>query len=205
MNTKTLKITLIFILIFLIIILTGFLIFALSYKGVDFMSFSWGKAELIKTENFSINNVDDIIIDAKHDVKFITSDTNEIKVNIFGKKNSDVDVSLNDNTLKINYNTSKICFGFCYSNEYIEVFIPKNYAKNVKVNTISGDIKMDSFDAYKLDIKTVSGEIELGNFNKITATSISGDIDITSGNDVEVKTTSGDIEIDNTDFLCLCL
>ncbi len=197
MNTHNLKIILIFILLFLIIILTGTLIFALNNKSFNFSFFKFEKEELIKTDSFDINSINAIDINTIHDVRFITTDEKEIEVKIFGSKNDKVDINLNNNILKINYNHHKVCFGFCFFNNYIEVHIPKNYNKDIDINTISGNIELDTFMASKLNLQTTSGEIKLGVFNKVNAVSVSGDIDIESVNIAEIKTTSGDININS--------
>lgn len=74
-------------------------------------------------------------------------------------------------------------------------------AEDIKITGISGDINIDTIDAYRFDIKSTSSEIDIYNMDvtrRASINNVSGDIDIATKDNSDnyqfnIKTISGDI------------
>lgn len=199
MHNRTFKIVLVAILIFIIVSLTGFLIFALSSKNYNFSLFNInGGGEIIDKVSYNMNQVDLIKINTKNaDVRFVFTDEDVITATVYGSKDNKPTIDLINGTFDIDYAYSTFCFGFCFDNSYIEIALPKDYTKDISVTSISGDVDIHPFQLKKLLIDTVSGDINIGSFYEGKITSVSGEIEIDSFDEGDVKSTSGDISIGN--------
>ncbi len=196
MESKVGKWMLVFLLIFVIIVLTVILI--LGIKG-DFGFFNRGQRHLLKSEKYAINNIENIKVEAREaQVKFIVKDdVQDIEISIYGKNEEYAVIQLENNYLSVKYKSTAFCFGFCFDNSLIEIIIPSNYQNDISVDTVSGDVYLDETMAKKLQVKTVSGEIEIGNYKDVVLTTTSGDVKVSSAEHLEVRTISGDVDVNN--------
>lgn len=206
---KGIYITLITIMSVLAIALVSLLGFAI-YNGGDFMAF--GHVERIeknirKDERFSIENIENLEISLiSADAYIYTTDEQEIRVVQYSNKELKQDrlyeSHLSNQTLSIEGERSKIHFGFFINPSMIyEIFIPKEYSKNINIKTVSGDIMVeDNISNQNLTLKSTSGDIK--STNTLTSTidiqTVSGDVDLEDVvGTTSIKTTSGDVKASN--------
>lgn len=198
MASKVMKLFLAGLLVLLIISLTVFLIYALREdRGIGDIFHVKGEKTLLASEEYASQDIFKFnVLSKEADVKFVVGDTpNLVKVNVYGSKKEEAKVSLNGNVLDISYRPSNFCFGFCFDDSLIEVVLPSDYAGDIMVNAVSGDVLMDSFDAQNLNIKTVSGEVKVGDYENLEIETVSGDVNVLHADNLKVKTISGEISI----------
>ena len=192
---KAIKITL---LVLVCLCLVGFMI-AFIKSGFDFSKM---KAELVYNEEFELKDIDTILVDVKSsDINIFESDSDKIVVKIYSDKKDGINVDTSEKELKIvNNQKSQMCFGFCFVNRKIEIYMPNTYSGKFDIKTTSGDIRSDieTYNDYK--IKVTSGDIKIDKIKSLNGSATSGDIEIKEiSSSINFKTTSGDIEIDMMD------
>ena len=107
---------------------------------------------------------------------------------IFDKKDNTLNISMNDAEKKI-YNGS------------IEILIPNNFNGNIVIDTVSGNINLDSINTSNLTVKSISSDVILGDNNisdKLNINSKSGNISLyslTKYKNANFKTIAGNIDI----------
>ncbi|MBR5662351.1 MAG: DUF4097 family beta strand repeat protein [Bacilli bacterium] len=192
---KAIKITL---LVLVCLCLVGFMI-AFIKSGFDFSKM---KAELVYDEKYEADGIKTILVDTKSsDINIYESDDEEIKIKIYSDKKDKINVNKTDNEISIvNKQTSQMCFGFCFGNRKIDIYVPKTYEGKFEIKTTSGDIKSDLETSNDYKIKVTSGDIKIDRVNSLSGSATSGDIEIKEiSSSINFKTTSGDIEIDMFD------
>lgn len=167
---------------------------------------------LNEEKNFKVEKLSNIKIDAiSEDLKVIPTDSEDIKINFYGRikgQNSKNDPKIfitNSNgefTAEVKYK-NKIFNNISSSSRKIEIYIPKDFLGNVKLNAVSSDVLVHDFKFDNFTCQTVSGDIKLQNLdtNNSEIKTVSGDIqgDKFSGT-ANFKTTSGDIKINYSKF-----
>lgn len=196
MNGST--ITKIVLCVVLIIVLLGFMIFTLVKREFVFHFGNYERVELYN-ETYNLEDVDKLNINmVSTNVTLRYSEDDIIRVVINGKEDRKDKYSITNDrkNLKVEEKAySSFCFGFCFYNDEVMVYLPKSFNKDINIKGTSSDINIiDSYDS-KMDIYTVSGDIKVQDSNDIVARTTSGDIDINNALDVEVKTTSGEVTI----------
>ncbi|ADL51356.1 DUF4097 family beta strand repeat-containing protein [Clostridium cellulovorans] len=208
---RTLKKILLVIWLSIAIVLTGFLIYAIKNdKGIGdmfiFNRLSLSGAKVQKEEKVPLDKYENIRVNfSSGNVIINATDDEELKV--IQKSNKQLDeeqkftISKSGNTIEINKGQKSIGIHFGTINERIEVYIPKKYEKNLKINCSSGDIEVETeLKVQSLDVEQSSGDFISSNsilVDKISMETHSGDIEI---NDLvtgsyEFSSTSGDINI----------
>ncbi|MCT4604742.1 MAG: DUF4097 domain-containing protein [Marinisporobacter sp.] len=178
------------------------------------------------TKNIEIEKVENIDIDMiSTNVKVISEDRKDIKIHFYGTTNEKVtplNIEKKDNSIFVKEkkkNEMVINIGKGNgSDTNLDVYIPKDYSKNidieavsgeidfgklqmemVNISTVSGDIEGEEIDAKKGSFKTVSGDIEIeASKGNLYAKSVSGDMSTKVEDlkdDLAFKSTSGNIEI----------
>lgn len=219
MKNKALIITNIIILVCIIIGLLIFMIFGMNGR----FHFWNTKSSLIQTKIYSLDDIVKLSSDLKsYDISIEEDSENEIKVEVYGSKKSaqDIHVELIDGELQINQVGSTFCFGFCWSNSKVIVYVPQNLDISTHLRSTSGDIMVKSMlnrednvvkttsgdidirYAKEINAKSTSGEIKIGEVKSGTLKSTSGDIFVHKVNEIDAKTTSGDIEIQELNRYC---
>ena len=139
------------------------------------------------SSNISLKNYDSDHFNANYSGN--SSKPNETVSNgfTFDKKDNTLNITMNDAEKKI-YNGN------------IEISIPNKFNGNIIIDTISGNINLDSINASNLTINSVSSDVILGDNNvisdKLNITSTSGNISLyslTQYKNAKLKTVSGDI------------
>lgn len=201
---KSLRIISIIILVLLTILLTG--IFIKLIKDGDFMGLRfWGResTELIFNEEYE-DIFDEIsVYSTEGNIYIMRSENEKIKVVVYGKKEYS-SINTDNNVLSVTGETKK-CKFFCFNREYarIEVYLPSNYEKNIKIEGRTGDIKIDNFDSLNNEIITQTGDVTIENIKSSKIKTTTGDIRINKIENAEIKVTTGDINISEVNRLTL--
>lgn len=224
MQSKVLKIVLIILLIVVAIILISFMIFAIINKDknyrVSFFTFGDKTKKLYENE-YNIEEIRNIVIDtSSSNVKFQESDTDKVKVTVYGYEDEEVNVILEGDKLKIKKENNVfriICIAWCKEEVLIE--IPKSYNHDIEIKTFSGNVEMTDLKEANIQIQISSGNVTCGNMKNAIMQASSGEIKIGEVENAEIKiisgnmkvekansikgtTTSGNIEVNHIDEFC---
>ena len=199
MKSKGLIITLI---ILLTIIIAGLItIMVLFINGtLSFKDFKIGgrKSEnLLFNEKYSIEEV--TCLDIKHDAGDIilenTNESNYIRVEVYGEKQEDVELSLIENKLTVNYKNRS---GGFWENVYgdIKLYVPSSFYGNIKIENDAGEIKIANFENADFDINCDAGNVDIGKIKSIKADCDAGNIKIDSiSSYCDIQVDAGNLEI----------
>lgn len=210
------KVGIIVLIIILIIMIAGLskvLMFAINHNDWNwFMHF--GSSENVRKQE-NIRKEEKIAID---DVKKLNLEFKSSDLNVFFTEESDIRVvqysykelredqlfivDKSNSTIEIKESNKPQFFifyiGFIEQISY-DVYIPKTYEKSLEIKSVSGDIEVnESLKFEDLTISSTSGDVKMGNVEAkdIKIETISGDIklqDIKSDN-LKLKAVSGDIK-----------
>jgi DUF4097 and DUF4098 domain-containing protein YvlB len=190
------------------------------------------KVSINQDERISIENLKRIIVGtASADIKVVATDEKELRFHYYGdvriaSSNNNfapyIDKDESGSSLVLMEKISNGLNSVSYSgNVKLDIYVPKGYPEEIKLNTASGKINISNFEGSG-DINTASGDIAIencrGSFsantasghinykkdsvlnNNITLNSISGGIDIniakSSGFVLKARTVSGKIRCD---------
>lgn len=205
MKNKSSIITLIVVLSILAIGVIGLLVMLLTnnitFHGL-FGNVNFSTSKTIIHDEYYENKYNLIDINnSLGDIYLFNSEDEKIHVVVYGEEDM---LSIEDNeSLKIKYK-GKSCFGFCFNYEAakIEVYIPTDYDKKIKVENSAGNIKVNDFPSAILDIDSDLGDTKIGNIKELNIVSDAGDIDVNSVNRIKAENNLGDIKIDKvTEYL----
>ncbi|MGL5354444.1 MAG: DUF4097 family beta strand repeat-containing protein, partial [Clostridium sp.] len=179
------------------IFLVGFLLYTIvnaNDNGGNFSLFNLTNSEttIQKDESISIDKCTNISLDfSSYNVIIYSTDDDNLRV--IEKSNSTLSesekfsYSKNDTTIAIEKGNSKRIINFFqiggFNNE-LELYIPKNYNKNLDVTITSGNI-------------TIKNDL---NLDKISFSQTSGNFECkqnTTANEINLKSTSGNIKASN--------
>ena len=199
MKSKGLIIFLIILLSIIAITITGFLIIALNSKFRFFnLPFNYKVMEELIIDEVYENHYRNINIDADaSDIEFIVSETNEVRVKIYGKKENNR-IEDNNDSLKI-VSKEKVCKGLCFNINVkvskVEVYLPENY--NGKINIVNkyGDINIANFKDAEINIDEDCGDVKIDKANIINVNNNYGDIDINEANSINIEEDCGDVKV----------
>jgi len=209
-------------------LLACFAIATLLFFQIDVKNFKDNKYlyDVNEEEYFAIEEIKDINIDASSsDINIIEYDDAKVKVHIYGKlytKNENDEnkpvIELINGRLNIKENrksTMHIGINFNIGESFqkkemqIDVFVPKGYRENMKIESSSGSVKADPLNLKELDINTFSGDIELKDVTADTVSLETSSGNISAGNvqadDIKINTFSGnnDFKSVNAEEVCL--
>lgn len=185
----TLKIVLLLI---LIAILSSVLVLFIN-KDLNF-DFNFGtRAELIYDKNIE-EEFDKINIRSDSlDIKFIKSSDNIVNVKVYDRKENEIKVNVEDNTLNIASDNNSICI-FCFMKKREAVISLPDNIYDLIIKTGSGDITSNT-EFNSVNIESTSGDIEFNNVKDLRIKVTSGDILVNEVDNLSVESTSGDVEI----------
>lgn len=191
------KVVQIILLFLLSIVLLGFM-FGVIFESSFFSFFNY-ESNVVVEEAFEIEDIETISVSMlSTDVKVNKSSSEKIEVKIYGKEDEKYAIGKNGNTLAITKkNKPKICIGFCFTKEVVEVYVPESYTNDLKIDTASGDIDIEDYFDMDVALNTKSGDVTIKGIRNGEIGVISGDITIASANDLKLSTKSGDIEVGN--------
>ncbi|HEY5585777.1 MAG TPA: DUF4097 family beta strand repeat-containing protein [Ruminiclostridium sp.] len=192
-------------------ILACFAIATLLFFQIDIKDFKDNKYQYDVNEEkyFATGEIKDINIDSfLSDINIIESDDTKVKVHIYGKLYSKKKteetppvIELVEGTLNIKENRkSSISIGINFNigelfqrdEMKIDLFVPKGYSENIKIDSSSGNVKADPLSLKEFDIKTFSGDIELKDVTADTANfeTSSGNINVANIQAIDIKINS---------------
>ena len=201
MKNKGLIITLIIILSIIVIGLIAFLCMCLTGNlNLQFGLKMWGRKSnnIIYDTSYEIDSIDNLeVLSSAGDINFKESTDGKIRVIAYGQDENDLEVTLNENKLKVDYSKYKNTgWGFNnYVNDII-VYIPKDYSKEINIDLDYGNVEMIDLENATINIKEDCGSIKLGKVKNTSIENDYGDVEIEAIlNKCTIESNCGDIKI----------
>lgn len=197
MKNKGVIITMIILLVIIAAILIAILCLGISGK-ISFMGFIRAKSkDIVYDEKHETEKIEKISIKSSAgDIKFEESDDKKIRVVVYGEKENKIDVEQTGNTLKVESIQKSHIFGFNIRLNDIVIYLPKEYEKEIEIDSDLGDIEIVSLENASIKIEQNCGDINLG---KIKNAEIENDLGTTEIeevlNSLNIKSNCGDIKI----------
>ncbi len=197
MKNKGLVITMIILLTIIVAILIVILCLGISGK-ISFMGFIRAKSkDIVYDEKYETEKIEKISIKSSAgDIKFEESDDKKIRVVVYGEQENKIDVEQTGNTLKVESIQKSHIFGFNIRLNDIVIYLPKEYEKEIEIDSDLGDIEIVSLENASIKIEQNCGDINLG---KIKNAEIENDLGTTEIeevlNSLNIKSNCGDIKI----------
>lgn len=167
-------------------------------------SVSRSENTIVREESLSIENIEDLeIIFTSSDVRLIISDEPQIKIIQYSnsKENArELNIDRSSTKIKMEEERKIYFFAILPTNLY-DIYIPKTYTNNFKLEAASSTVEAnDNITLKNIDIILASGDIEFKNllkFEDLNIFTASGDINIDNleGKKYNINTTSGDTTI----------
>ncbi|MFD0872410.1 DUF4097 domain-containing protein [Paenibacillus residui] len=152
-----------------------------------------------KIERININT-------SSADVQMVSGDAEQIVIKLEGKANQSyrkktaLRVKEAGDTLNVEVNLPNgISFGFAPNDVNLKVELPEKIYKELKLESSSGDLSLDSVNAVYMQLRSSSGDIQVSRFSAdlIEFRASSGDISILDGSaELQGETSSGEISIE---------
>lgn len=201
MNKKS-KIVLITLLSILVIMLILFMTFVILNGSKGFINLG------ITSDKISNNLIYDKTYENKFDkiniktdasdIKIKKSNDSNIKVLIYSEEEKRKNINVTDNTsLDINLEAKKgfNFFLFNYINSKIEIYIPSDYNKSIRIENNYGDIETSDFIDANMDIISDCGDVKIDAGNSIKIRNSYGDTIVKNANSIDVSNDCGDIDV----------
>jgi lia operon protein LiaG len=216
-----------FIIVLAVVMAASFLIaFAILYATGGITVVTVNSSQIKSQEFFNADEVKQIVIDVVNtDINVIPVVDKKVGVDFYGSITTNLTAGkpelvtdLKDGVLTISITYPKtITFGLINLDKlYLDVNVPDNFSKDIKVSTVSGDLNIgklniDNFNfksssgdliaesllAKNIIIEATSGDVSLNRVEgKIIADTTSGDVTAklkSFNNDLSVKTVSGEV------------
>lgn len=203
MKSKKAIALLITLLVLLIISLIGLMIFVMNNKfNIGFRKIFSQRIEELQIEETYKNNYEKININTDAaDVYVKQSEDKDIHVKVYSEKEKSRVI---DNEIELNIEVEqKKCVGICINNKVskVELYIPEDYEKEIKIDNKYGDIEIASFENLKLEIKEDAGDIKIASANIVNINNSYGDIEIGTIKEGTIKEAAGDIKIDKVNSI----
>lgn len=201
MKNKGIIIIMIILLIIIIIGLISILVLALngSLNKIFFRNGGKKSSDIIFDEKYKMSEVENLeILSTAGDITFKESSDENIRVVVYGQNSRDVKASLNNEKLEINYKLQKKnWFSIKFYLNDIIVYIPKDYANEINIDSEYGDCNFIDLEKATISIKSDCGDINIGDVANTEIKCSYGDIEIRDIlNRCMIKSDCGDIEID---------
>ena len=202
---KGFKIALIIFLSFLFLAFSCAFVVMLSSDKFSLFSFNFdiGENQNLVFEKEYKNDYSKINVKSTYaDVKFLKSEDSDFIVKLYADDDNDFSVVDEKGILEINFERKNNDFHFGFNNKCprIEVYVPSDFAGVIDGEANVGDFSSESFPNVNLKVKLTTGDIKVGTFNEIEASTNTGDIKIQNSNKVNVSSSVGDIKINNVKF-----
>lgn len=202
MKNKRLIIALIIILSIIIIGLIIFLYLSLSGKFNLQLGFkNWGtkSSDIIFDTTYEVDSIENLeILSTAGNINFEESIDGNIRVVAYGQNNNDLEVTFNENKLKVDYSEYRnVNIGFNFYINDIIVYMPKDYSKEINIDADYGDIEAIDLENATINIKEDCGSVKLGKVKNISIKNNYGDVEIgTILNQFTIESDCGDVKID---------
>ena len=207
------------------------------FLSIVAVAMAFGLYFLVKSDfnfdnvNFNISTVSNKLVEEKEvtilktlniktDVTDITveeKDTNSIKIELYSENPKNYEITENENDIKVVLEEGKkIGFNFFKKSPRVKIYVPKEYNKNMVINSDAGDVKIGNLPYATLDakldvgdlrikeLKTINttlrvGDLRIEKVQKLIADVKTGDIKVNYVNELISKIKTGDIKIDTLD------
>ena len=194
-------VTLILIVFLLLIIIGTSTLFVMLLNGnfkINGFKFSIGNSYIkeIAIDEVYENTFDDININTNAgNINIYESKDENIKLVIHNKKENTT-VNIDNSTLDINAKSKK-CNFFCINPKIakVELYLPKDFDKDVKITTQYGDIKIEKFENGNFDIMSNYGDVKIDTVNSAILNLNYGDIKVNTVNELITVSNYGDIKV----------
>ncbi len=204
MKNNKATILLIVLLSLTIIALIFFMITMINKKHHSYfrLGFITKRIEELQIEETYKNTYDKInIVTDAADIEIKKSENEDIYLKIYSEKDRS---KVLDNETELNIEvTQKKCVGLCINNKIskVELYLPENYDKEIKIDNKYGDIEIASFENINFDIKEDAGDIKIEKANIVNINNNYGDIKINEIKNGTIKESAGDVEIQKVDSI----
>ena len=192
----------------IVAVIIVFALLTLAVTGVFIKLLSESKTgNIFDKENYTLEKVYDeefedefklIDIDVEvADVDIKASEDNKTYVKVYNYEEL-TDVKVSTDKIKITARAKK-CFMFCNNKGgRVEVYLPIDYAYDLKVESDVGDVNIEGFRNAYLEVDTNVGDIEVDKIKNVVAKSDVGDIKLDNIYEyVKIKANVGDVKIKN--------
>lgn len=197
----------------LILIITGILIaiLVITFSVMSLFNSDWRNKSLFtlssESTNLVINNTydslpDRIYIKSKvNNINIYNSKENKTVLKIYGDKDSQT-INFNNNKLFIN-STIKECSSFCFNSKVgkIELYLPSNYDKELRIEGTDGNILINEYPDMNLIINLNNGNIDISKIGDANIKLNSGNINIIEGNNINIDSKLGNVDLGNIKIL----
>lgn len=200
MKNKGVIIILIVILSILAIGLTAFLYMYLTGRMENsFFIGRFSNEKNIIFDQIYEENISDLEVKSTAgDITFEKSTDENIRVVVYGKDENDLEITLKDDNLKVEYSEHHAVFNFGVVLKDIIIYIPEKYSNHINIKANYGDIKIIDLENATINIEEDCGDIELGKIKNADIDNSYGNIKIdTVLNKCKIKNDCGDIKINN--------
>ena len=202
----SLIILLVVVVIFLILVLVASLTGRLSFANGT-MNLGTKNASIIFDQKYEMQEINDLEILAKSgDIKIERTQEENIRVAVYGENSEDLEVSLNENKLKIDYtkykNDNKFLFlKFGNYKNYITIYIPSYYSNSIKIVNNYGNCEIEDLENATIDIDCDCGNVELGKVKNAKIKCDYGNVEIEHVlNKCDIKSDCGNVEIEKLEI-----
>lgn len=155
MKSKKGKIVLIILLSILAVILISGMVIVMVNKDRDYSISIIGfgnRTELLDEKEFDVNEIKNISIDlSSSKVKFVEGTSNKVKVTAYGLPKEKVNINVNENTLEINKERTRIYLisFFLWNKNEVIVELPKDYTGDIRYKYIKWKCRNYRLREYK--------------------------------------------------------
>ena len=187
-------------------------------------NFKFGKINIMSNlsnklvEKKEITNIKDLNIKTDAvDVIIEEEDINSIKVELYSEKPKKHEISEEENQITVVLeDKTKTGFLLFKKTPNVKIYVPKDYDKNIVLNSNVGDVKIGNLKnatlKAKLDVGDVKiknikkadatlrvGDVKIDNIEKLTSDIKTGDLKIQNVNELTSKVKTGDVKIEKVD------
>ena len=162
---------------------------------------SINEAKLVNTQKVVGKSIDY----KSDDIIILENETNEVVIKEYltaKNKSAKANINQNGNELLIESGRRKNMFFQLGFDNHIEVYLPKNYKKNLSIHSTSGSIKINTyFELKELTTKQSSGSLKMSQLKaeEMNLQSTSGSIKINQieSKDITAESSSGSLTVEN--------
>lgn len=216
---KKFLIALVIILVACTLVCTGIILvygerFLEENQNVQFEDWNFSVFDRIDHNTYNINETLDIennnfseikVAAVVSDIEVIKWEGNTIKAHLIGEiklrgNKPHLEMSHSQNTLDFIVKYSSKNASTSFSNLKLYIYVPENYSNNLKLGTVSGEIEMNDFENITdLSLTSVSGDFLVDNLvgANLSITNVSGNADLIDVyfNNSKLALVSGNVDV----------
>lgn len=118
--------------------------------------------EINEEKSFFLENINEIQVSMLNETIHViqTEARREVKFHLYGKSTTETKLisEIEDDKVIVRENRSK-CGAF--EGLFLDIYIPKDYNKDLSISITSGDVKMDTFNLSSFLLNSTSGKTEI--------------------------------------------